>query len=140
MLRNLSTGIEASATGESLNSGDPAVHPAARHNIDIVTGVTKVNRGGSIPVTFTPRRATPLASAFFTGISNLFLFKPFFLWNRSSPSLIRRVRAPGTFQQLLESLVSLTHKQSVCTGYLPATPISFIFVRGQTSSQHHFYV
>ena len=32
MLRNLSTGIEASATGESLNSGDVAVHPAARHN------------------------------------------------------------------------------------------------------------
>ena len=31
MLRNLSTGIEASATGESLNSGDVAVHPAARH-------------------------------------------------------------------------------------------------------------
>ena len=28
---NLSTGIEASATGESLNSGDPAVYPAARH-------------------------------------------------------------------------------------------------------------
>ena len=32
MLRNLSTGTEASATGESLNSGDVAVHPAARHN------------------------------------------------------------------------------------------------------------
>ena len=31
MLRNLSTGIEASATGESLNSGDVAGHPAARH-------------------------------------------------------------------------------------------------------------
>ena len=31
MLRNLSTGIEASASGESLNSGDVAVHPAARH-------------------------------------------------------------------------------------------------------------
>ena len=31
LLRNLSTGIEASTTGESLNSGDPAVHPAARH-------------------------------------------------------------------------------------------------------------
>ena len=30
-VENLSTGIEASATGESLNSGDPAVHPAARH-------------------------------------------------------------------------------------------------------------
>ena len=30
-MKNLSTGIEASATGESLNSGDPAVHPAARH-------------------------------------------------------------------------------------------------------------
>ena len=42
--------------------------------------------------------------------------------------------------QLLESLVSLTHKQSLCTGYLPATPILFIFVRGQTSCQHHFYV
>ena len=34
-LKNLSTGIEASATGESLNSGDPAVHPAVRHHIDI---------------------------------------------------------------------------------------------------------
>ena len=30
-VENLSTGIEASASGESLNSGDPAVHPAARH-------------------------------------------------------------------------------------------------------------
>ena len=28
-VENLSTGIEASASGESLNSGDPAVHPAA---------------------------------------------------------------------------------------------------------------
>ena len=44
MLRNLSTGIEASATGEYLNSGDPAVHPAARHNIDIV--VTTGSAGG----------------------------------------------------------------------------------------------
>ena len=31
-VENLSTGIEASATGESLNSGDPAVHSAARHS------------------------------------------------------------------------------------------------------------
>ena len=38
MLRNLSTGIEASATGESLNSGDVAVHPAARHRLNIVIG------------------------------------------------------------------------------------------------------
>ena len=30
-VEDLSTGIEASATGESLNSGDPAVHPAARY-------------------------------------------------------------------------------------------------------------
>ena len=30
-LKDLSTGIEASATGGSLNSGDPAVRPAARH-------------------------------------------------------------------------------------------------------------
>ena len=30
-VENLSTGIEASVTGESLNSGDTAVHPAARH-------------------------------------------------------------------------------------------------------------
>ena len=30
-VENLSTGIEASASRESLNSGDPAVHPAARH-------------------------------------------------------------------------------------------------------------
>ena len=34
-VENLSSGIEASATGESLNSGDPVVHPAARHHIDI---------------------------------------------------------------------------------------------------------
>ena len=33
VLKNLSTGIEASATGESLNSGDPAVHPTARHSL-----------------------------------------------------------------------------------------------------------
>ena len=31
-VENLSTGIEASATGESINSGDVAVHPAARHS------------------------------------------------------------------------------------------------------------
>ena len=37
MLRNLSTGIDASATGESLNSGDPAVHPAARHRPELST-------------------------------------------------------------------------------------------------------
>ena len=30
-LKNLSTGIEASVTEESLNGGDQAVHPAARH-------------------------------------------------------------------------------------------------------------
>ena len=36
-VENLSTGIEASATGESLNSGDPAVHPAARHKL-VTTG------------------------------------------------------------------------------------------------------
>ena len=34
-LKNLSTRIEASATGESLNSGDPAVHPAARHKAQL---------------------------------------------------------------------------------------------------------
>ena len=34
-LKNLSTGIEASATGESLNSGEPAVHPAARHKTQV---------------------------------------------------------------------------------------------------------
>ena len=59
-----------------------------------------------------------------------------------------RVCAPGTIQQLLESLVSLTHKQSVCTGYLPATPLiyfcqrsdflsaSFLCLRGLASSPH----
>ena len=31
-MKNLSTGIEARATGEPLNSGDPAVDPAARHS------------------------------------------------------------------------------------------------------------
>ena len=36
-VEHLSTGIEASATGESLNSGDPAVRPAARHNKTLVT-------------------------------------------------------------------------------------------------------
>ena len=35
-VENLSTGIEASATGEYLNSGDPAAHPAACHSIDIL--------------------------------------------------------------------------------------------------------
>ena len=47
------------------------------------------------------------------------LFSTVFVWNRSSPPLISRVCAPG---------------------YLPATPISFIFVRGQNSSQQYFYV
>ena len=32
-VKNMSTGIEASVTGESLNSGDPAVPPAARHSL-----------------------------------------------------------------------------------------------------------
>ena len=32
-VENLSTGIEASAAGETRNSGDPAVHPAARHRL-----------------------------------------------------------------------------------------------------------
>ena len=35
-LKNLSTGVDAGATGESLNSGDPAVHPAARHRVYVV--------------------------------------------------------------------------------------------------------
>ena len=35
-MRNLSTGIEASATGESLNSGDVAVHPAARRKVEVI--------------------------------------------------------------------------------------------------------
>ena len=50
MLKNLSTGIEASATGEALNSGDQAVHPAARHNIDISSyyGFCWRNFGGEI--------------------------------------------------------------------------------------------
>ena len=47
------------------------------------------------------------------------LFIPLFVWDRSSPPLISRVCAPG---------------------YLPASPTPFIFVRGQTFSQHHFYV
>ena len=33
-VKNMSTGIEASVTGESLNSGDPAVHPAALHRLN----------------------------------------------------------------------------------------------------------
>ena len=40
MLKKLSTGIEASATGESLNSGDPAVHPAASHRA-LLGGVSR---------------------------------------------------------------------------------------------------
>ena len=36
-MKNLSTGSEASDTGESLNSGDPAVHPGARHSLLIST-------------------------------------------------------------------------------------------------------
>ena len=48
-VENLSSEIEASATGESLNSGDPAVHPAARHNIDITYyGFCWTNLGGEI--------------------------------------------------------------------------------------------
>ena len=48
-VENLSTGIEASASGESLNSGDPAVHPGARHNIDIsYYGFCWRNFGGEI--------------------------------------------------------------------------------------------
>ena len=39
-VENLSTGIEAIATGESLNSGDPAVHPAARHSGTSVNATT----------------------------------------------------------------------------------------------------
>ena len=46
MLRNLSTGIEASATGESLNSGDVAVHPAARHTQVSKTQVRLENIAG----------------------------------------------------------------------------------------------
>ena len=46
MLRNLSTGIEASATGESLNSGDVAVHPAARHTA--VAGTHAPGRGEGV--------------------------------------------------------------------------------------------
>ena len=48
MLRNLSTGIEASATGESLNSGDVAVHPAARHRADVCQLSIPVAVGASI--------------------------------------------------------------------------------------------
>ena len=32
-VENLSTGNEASSSGESLNNGDPPVHPAARHKL-----------------------------------------------------------------------------------------------------------
>ena len=49
MLRNLSTGIEASATGESLNSGDVAVHPAARHKSLSSTRTTYAATYGSGP-------------------------------------------------------------------------------------------
>lgn len=38
-VETLSTGIEASGTGDSLNSGDPAVHPAARHRL-YVSGIS----------------------------------------------------------------------------------------------------
>ena len=48
-VENQSTGIEASATGESLNGGDPAVHPPARPNIDIIYyGFCWRNFGGEI--------------------------------------------------------------------------------------------
>ena len=43
MLRNLSTGIEASTTGESLNSGDVAVHPAARHKTYYYITILRTN-------------------------------------------------------------------------------------------------
>ena len=51
MLRNLSTGIEASATGESLNSGDVAVHPAARHRLLLVF----VRAAGVVDIMFAQR-------------------------------------------------------------------------------------
>ena len=49
-VENLSTGTQASATGESLNSGDPAVHPTVCHNIDISSycGFCWKNFGGEI--------------------------------------------------------------------------------------------
>ena len=51
MLKNVSTAIEASATGESLNSGDPAVHPAARHRSESVPLLGGKNARGCIPST-----------------------------------------------------------------------------------------
>ena len=45
-VENLSTGMEASATGESLNSGDPALHPAARHRIQQT--VVRIRGGSSL--------------------------------------------------------------------------------------------
>ena len=55
-VENLSTGIEASATGESLKSGDPAVHAAARHRCSeiqkfhIVTFFTVAPRGPGLDI------------------------------------------------------------------------------------------
>ena len=59
MLRNPSPGIEASATGESLNSGDVAVHPAARHMPHFeLTGDAKVQNPITLARTITQTRNT----------------------------------------------------------------------------------
>ena len=78
-MKNLPTGVEASATGESLNSGDPAVHPAARQSLvvdmDLVLVLrskwTCFLRGGQNRLRFCVR-----AENFFVSIygSNLTLF------------------------------------------------------------------
>ena len=39
-MKKLSTGIEVSASGESRNSGDPAVHPAAHHRAYVLSCVS----------------------------------------------------------------------------------------------------
>ena len=51
-VENVSTGIEASASGESLNSGDPAVHPAARHSTFLKICFFKIRPEGNICGTF----------------------------------------------------------------------------------------
>ena len=61
-VENLSTGIETSASGESLNSGEPAVHPAARHRPDIpgIVPVLYCYTGHYIPDMYLYRVLPPL--------------------------------------------------------------------------------
>ena len=73
MLKKLSTGIEASATGESVNSGDPAVHPAARHRFQgtVFFSFLFVVRFCLRLINFIHQQVTEVLPVGFTSISRL---------------------------------------------------------------------